>query len=511
MRFLMLLVLSFCFFTAAHVNGQAKSYARDSVDASFKDLDAKEVGNGGLKNRTLLAKNALHQLEQDFRKILRGDLDYTQNQNTLDKFLAGYFLPRITHYDDTKIKFGEDRDRLIRQYLGNARQNDARDYVLDRLIFPYCKKICEGNYHPCSQINAMSLIAALNRREATKGVQPVPLVPMTQALDYMIATIDAAGRPLHLKIVAMQGIERHTEIDRLLKNHRINATSHQGIRDRMLTILDQTYTGQKSKDDAIYFQQRIATRVLGNLGDPGTGNAVAKKLAGLIANKNLRNWLRNDAIAAFSKLNFGQHAETQHLVKQMVNDSLEFLAEKSKQLAVDVQDYSRWVQENAIIYTGKRPQKLSNKSSQQNLDNPGISDPNEGEFQRQNTDPNQQRSKTRNSFEIPNYQINLKRQEIKLLLNTLVVAMAGEDRRKPAGMSLVLTDKNKSEILQIAQQLRLEIGKISDAPVRSTKLDKTRTQRLYAQLQSTSKQLLQLRIPTGPKPRSGESKRAPVP
>ena len=331
-HFAILAVVGSLLFIPQSAQSQEKKYTRDEIDASLKYFDEDAVGKDEFKSRKTQVDKEILTLTGDFRKILRGDIDFTQNRGTLDKFMRGYYLPRMTHYDDTEIEFGRDRDRMIWQYLGTAKRNDARDYVLDSLILPYCKKICEGTYHPGSQVNAMSLIAALNRREAVKGDSPVPPVPMSQALAYMIENIDAS-KPLHLRVVALQGIERHTEIDGQLTSRRINAASRNGIRDRMLKVIDTPYTGKSNEDDVIYFQQRIATRILGNIGDPGASNDVAKKLISIIAGKQYRIWLKNDAVAAFAKLNFKTDADAKKVIEQMVDESVKISFHASRRLS----------------------------------------------------------------------------------------------------------------------------------------------------------------------------------
>ncbi len=445
LSFLVLLFLG----TPCTLLAQDKSYKRDSIDASLKYFDADAVGKEEFKSRKTLVDKTRLTLEQDFRKILRGDLDYAQNRSTLDKFMTGYFLPRMTHYDDTKIEFGRERDRLIRQYLGNARRNDARDYVLDNLVLPYCKKICEGNYHPGSQVNAMSLIAALNRRESVKGDTPLPPVPMTQALTYMISTLDNDSSPLHLKIVAMQGIERHTGIDGQLQNRRINATGRNGIRDRMLKVLDQPYTGAKSEDDVNYFQQRIAARVLGHLGDPGSSNEVAKKLAGMIADKKLRIWLRNDAVQAFAKLNFDKQVETENLIKQMANDSVKMVSNFVREQSVVVTTDLKRIRENALVFSGKdltKEKTEKDKSETLQQANAQIG----GEFET----GGKSKKSTKPKVELPNYRLNLCRRYIKTVSNTVAIALYGEDMKTRGGLAAKVSNAEAAKFEQIALILR---------------------------------------------------------
>ena len=493
MRYLPVITLFLLALPLNLASQEKDSYLQDPIDESLQYFDLEAVGKTEFIKRRNTVYKKRQTLERDFRKVLKGDIDFEQNRTSVDKFLNGFFLPRMTHYRNTNLEFGRDRDQLVRQYLGNAKRNDARDYILEAIILPYCKKICEGNYHPSSQVHAMGLIAALNRSESVKAYKPIPTFPMAEALEYMISTV-GDDKPLHLKIAALQGIERHTSIDGQLAKKRINQTARSRIRDRMLKVLDSAYTGKKNQDDVTYFQQRIATRILGDVADPGANNEVAKKLVNMIANKKLKTWLRNDAVLAFAKLKLDNQTESIHLTKRMVNESLEYLAETTTQLADQILEDSRWIRENVLIFTGTNASLENIPEKRDSMKDPGVGGPNEGEFKKQNsTKRGKKGASNLDAFELPNYQLNSRRHQAKLMINTMVVAMAGKDRHQPEGMSARLNSELKPKVLQVAKQLRICLGDISDAPIAKTREAKSKTRKLEEQLRTTSEKLRQLK------------------
>ena len=501
---LSVLGLAFLLTPSSFLEGQEKkkSYVKDSIDESLKYFDLDTVGKDEFKSRKALVDKERLTLEQDFRKILKGDIDFGQSRASVDKYLNGFFLPRMTHYDDSKMEFGRDRDRLVRQYLGGAKRNDARDYVLDTHLLPYCKKICEGNYHPSSQVNAMSLIAALNRRESVKGDQPNPPIPMTEALSYMINTIDA-DKPLHLKIVALQGIERHASIDGQLTSRRINQAARNGIRDRMLKILDAAYTGLKTQDDVTYFQQRIATRVLGDIADPGTNNEVAKKLGGMISDKKLKIWLRNDAVQAFAKLNFDNKAETIDLIKQTVSDSVTMVSEFVRNQSVVIDSELKRIRENALVFSAKDLTKEKTERDQgEELQK--ASAQLGGEFEV----GDKSKSNSKPKVELPNYRLNLVRRYIKTVSNTVALAVYGPDMKNKGGLASRVSDADAAKFKQIAVILRKSMrntdvalfgDKYDARDYEKEEFDQAITERLRVALSDAATNIEKMSIAVAPK------------
>ena len=439
---------------ASTLSGQdeEKKYLKDSIDSS---LIVPKPGTPDYATNKRNVDKELTSLESDTRKILKGDLDFGPNEARLNKYMNQYFLPRMTHYDDISISIGKERDKLIRELLKNASNPTARDYLLDSILFPFAQKVCEGNYHPAARVNAMYIIANLNRRHQVPRASLPTL--MTEALNYMIQTIDAADKPMFLKVPALQGIERHVGIDQL-PNKQIDATTRGGIRDRMLKLVQQPYTGKKNDDDLLYYRQRIATRILGSLKDPGTGNAVATQLKSMIANEKLKVWLRHDAIAAFGKLQFTNDDATKVIVKDMIDQSIKFVSGVARKQAASIEYELRHMKEDVLVFTGK---DLADIRASHN----SLNDLRKMDMQMEEGDAPKPEdgTKEKKSFaELPRYRLNRIRREFKTFTNETALVINGPEMKKEGGLTRFLDRADAARARELATELRVQMGQIDN-------------------------------------------------
>ena len=473
----------------ARVSGQdAKKYVKDALDSRFELPDSSD---SDYSSKRSVVNRELATLEATFKKVLKSGNDLGSNQAEVDRFMGGYFLPRMTHYDDIDLSFGLERDRLLREYLAKATNTGARDYVLDSLLLPFAKKVCEGNYHPAARINAMYIVANLNRREGTSvssgaGRNKRPPTAMTEALAYMIQTIDSVTQPAYLKVAALQGIERQTGLDQLAQK-QINQPTRDGIRDRMLKLVQQPYSGKANEDDLLYFQQRIATRVIGNLADPGAANAVALQLKSMIANEKLRLWLRHDAIASFGKLNFTKNAAAQALIKETINDAVNFVAKLASQRADYINREVVLLMENVLVYTGKDIAKLGTPNTEDTQLRRASASAEQG-FQRDQ----ESESKPKIHVNLPNYRLNLLRREFKIVANSVAIAINGKDSKSIAGLAASLNLADRREAYNMTVALRLQINQLDKQLYLSDDELPSTTMRLRDNFRTAAEQLSKL-------------------
>ena len=433
------------------VNAQEapKKFTKEKIDSGLELLPLKSYKTKAeydTKKRSVQAD--LTSLESLTKKVLKGDSEFGPNRDSLDRFLGRYFLPRMTHYDDMSISAGKLRDDLIRNYLNKSYNAQARDHVLDNIIYPFATKVVEGNYHPASRINAMYLIGSLNRREGVRR-ESLPTL-MTQSLTYMIAALDKADMPNYLKVAALHGIARHVGIDQDAQK-QINNVTRNSIRDRMLKLVQQPYNGKKNDDDLLYFQQRLATQILGELHDPGSANAVGNQLKSMIANEKLRLWLRVDAVAAFGKINFASDAESEKLIKMMIDDSVKLVAVNARQQSVAIKNDLRIMRENYLVYTGKDLAKIGvEKDENEELRDVSMGTGGDFEFGEGSASNDDDKPK----LNLPNYRLNLVRREIKTVGDVVVVSIFGEDMKTVGGLAAKLPAPQQAEVQTIAIQIR---------------------------------------------------------
>ncbi len=448
-------------------------YDRMALDPSLHLKDEENYrSRAELKLEERRIDSEIHRLTSLTKKVLKGDSEFGPNRDSLDRFLGRYFLPRMTHYDDMSISAGKLRDDLIRNYLNKSYNAQARDHVLDNIIYPFATKVVEGNYHPASRINAMYLIGSLNRREGVRR-ESLPTL-MTQSLTYMIAALDKADMPNYLKVAALHGIARHVGIDQDAQK-QINNVTRNSIRDRMLKLVQQPYNGKKNDDDLLYFQQRLATQILGELHDPGSANAVGNQLKSMIANEKLRLWLRVDAVAAFGKINFASDAESEKLIKMMIDDSVKLVAVNARQQSVAIKNDLRIMRENYLVYTGKDLAKIGVEKDASQDEIERVSPGAEQGFEvrsKKNARPSE-------VAELPTYRLNLARRQFKTVGERIASSLAGPNPRQPSGLSGKQSGSDAQKTIQQSIEIRATMRNVdrsifqSQVRNRNSRLSKT--------------------------------------
>ena len=389
---------------------------------------------------------AVLNLGRDVKAVLDGSFDLGQNQSKLDTYFNGYLLPLMTHYESDEVDFGSMRQRLVRDTLARATGRAARDYLLDGILFPFAKEVVQEDYHPAARVNAMALIAALDRDPA-RGTQSEP-VPMSECLDYMLNVVRSENAPEFLRIPAMQGIERHLGYDfRNSDNRRVSEAQRQQIQASMLEFIDQQYSGEADADDVLYFKQRIAVRTLGLMQSPGTDDIVLNKLQSLIVDTKARPWLRVDAVEAFSQLDLDSVAEEKWLAT--ADASVKFLIESLRGEASSIAAEVSKMRENALVYTGK---DLANEGSAKDEEltvrkaSAGLG----GDFEKQKEDDGDGPPKV----DLPNYRLNLIRRKMKLIGDVVATTIAGERPTLETGLIPRLPEDRREDMFNLANEIR---------------------------------------------------------
>ena len=387
---------------------------------------------------------AVLSLERDVKSVLDGSFDLGQNRTKLDQYFNGYLLPQMTQYESEKVDFGSMRQRLIRDILARATGRAARIYLLDNILFPFAKEIVQEDYHPAARVNAMALIADLDR-EPAQGTSAEP-VPMSECLQYMLNALQSDQAPEYLKIPAMQGIERHAAYDSRVQTPQIGDTQRTTLEAELLKILNSQYTGEQDTDDLIYYKQRIAARTLGYLGSTGTNGVVLGKLQSIIADQSLRPWLRLDAVEAFGRLTLDAADPAQ--LTQTTTASVNYLIESLRGEAKYIADEVAKMRENALVFTGKDLAKTgSAKDEEQTLRkaSAGLG----GDFEKAEDDTN-----AAPKIDLPNYRLNLIRRKMKLVGDVVGTALAGDRPAVDQGLIVHFPEDKQLEMLKLANEIR---------------------------------------------------------
>ncbi len=272
---------------------------------SLEGIDAKAQRDLYLETNKQRRKIEADRRETERRisDTLRGRQS-SASANEIDQFFNGYVIPAMTQTDDETLEdLGRTRADFFRNYLNSTPPSALRNQVIDNLTFPKMRQIVEGNFHPAVRINAMFIIGRLNAVEGRRGDNGQLPRPYEPALNYMLQAWSNAELPNYLKVPILAGLERHASM-RGLKTDNVMATGpRRQLADEMINVL-ALQPNQEMPAELVYWMQRRAVRILGNLGDPGEAGRYAQQLRDLISNENLDFQIRVDAVDAYAKLDF---------------------------------------------------------------------------------------------------------------------------------------------------------------------------------------------------------------
>jgi hypothetical protein len=289
-----------------------------------------------------VSRNQVRQREQNIRQqvllargVVRGELDLGSNQAAFKKYMAEYFLPLMTQYDEDNLgKLGVRREDLFKDYVSRA-NGQVRQYLIDSLVWPFAQAVAEGNYHPAARMNAVYIMGRLNDVETGSGGLPVP---SAKAFDYLKNLVANESAKPYLRVGAMVGLVRHAEIEGIKSKGQLNAQMTD-LANKMIAVLNADFDAAKEPEKL--WMKRRAVQILGGLRARGEANSIENALRLAISNKQLDTWTRYDAMVAFRDLAFPDNADVRaaETAKEMAQFVADYLRSEAKHIEMLVGEY----------------------------------------------------------------------------------------------------------------------------------------------------------------------------
>ncbi len=264
------------------------------------------------------------------------------SNNQLDDWFNGYIFPVMTQSDDESLnKLGLNRNDLFRRYLNGTPPSALRTQLISGVIMPTSQKIVEGNFHPAARVNALIIIGRLNQVEGVRGTSGSLPQPYQPAFDYLMSTLNSADSPDYLTITALSGLARHASLGGKTSPNPMSDANRRSLIDQMISVLTADPKAEDVAEDVVYWKQRRAVQILGDLNDPGDSGKVAGALRDAISNENLNLWTRVDAVEAYSKLDFSDKSQASvretveriaKLLIEAANSEVDYIENKVNQI-----------------------------------------------------------------------------------------------------------------------------------------------------------------------------------
>ena len=264
----------------------------------------------------------------------------------VERFMNLYVLAAMTHYDQDNLGLlGERREDLFKTYVSRCTP-EARNILINDIIWPFCKSVSTGNYHPACRMNAVYIMGRLNDVEGTSNTTPTP---STRAFAELMTIINDANSPSYLQVAAMVGLKRHAEIAGIRSQGQANPAMS-GLTDRMIAILKEPSDSNAPEKQ---WMKRRAVQILGALRWRGDANGVENALRQAIADKQLDIWTRYDAVEAFRDLNYGNATDMRPVdsakeIAQFAADYLKFEADHIANVITEYVEVNKLYEEGGV-------------------------------------------------------------------------------------------------------------------------------------------------------------------
>ena len=286
----------------------------------FEELTDDEIKTINSRNRQ--KKSKLLEDSRTVEGILEtgGSLD-----NPLIKtFFEGYVFAEMTQLSEERLSnMGNLRTEFFKDYLSKKVTGATREQFIQTIVIPNLLKIANDNYHPAARMNAVYMLGMLDAQAANRLDDQNP-IPSAAALNELLTLFSRDATPAYLKVAALVGIQRHAEIDRVIKG-QIGADVKQRIAVSATAVVSGEAVGQDGWDKNLdYWMQRRSVQILGFLGQPDALDL----LVTVMNSKDASVWLRFDALEAIGRLDLTTIAaekarETSLAVTEFLASSLE--------------------------------------------------------------------------------------------------------------------------------------------------------------------------------------------
>jgi len=273
----------------------ASGLAQQPSKPSAKAAPPKEGPEGYLR---LPVDDAQKKNQLEVNKILRERKFEAGQKELLVDFYERFNLARWT--DPENYTLLPAFRKKLRNDLLTVGYGPVHDR-LNNLTFEILRKLAQDNYHPAVRFNAMLMIGDLNAVEPGGGTKPA--VPLPQAFEFMLATLEDPDQVDTVKVASLIGIIRHARLEVANTQARDRAVA------AMLRIAVSKRPPKRSPDGHAWMRMQ-AIDALAALGGGSAQADVVKALLGIIAEKDARFATRCAAATALTQVKLVEAASS---------------------------------------------------------------------------------------------------------------------------------------------------------------------------------------------------------
>lgn len=214
-------------------------------------------------------RSIVSRIKQIRNQIVNDPAQLTEQKDFFVKIYQNIFASMTAPAEFANLQ--SRRAEVMKDIYNAARRGNTQvSRGLSIMSFQQCKAIAQGNYYPGARINAVMMIGELNDREPNSLEKQAP-IPMQAALPLLLEIAEDAKYNDGLRVAAIQGIQRHTE----LNASRWKDDVQDKVADLMISIA-QSDAPKDRNLEAHGWVQMLAINTLVSLKNPRRSDQVAK-------------------------------------------------------------------------------------------------------------------------------------------------------------------------------------------------------------------------------------------
>lgn len=245
--------------------------------------------------------SAAQTLGRNVAKVLSGEMALG-DEPFFDNYYTRHLFAMYTQTDAKSLaKLPKERSNFLRNHIQRTRRPEIHDHLV-QLTFRSMKDIVTNNYHPAVRYHAMMIIGDLNSKEmTTPGPNGTPPVPLAEARDFMLAELGNPKQVDGVRVAALLGILRHTEIS------AYGTPLPPAVKQNIVKVIqplatDKNIPADRSPEGHAWMRSR-AVEVLAHLGRPQYDAPLVQTLTTIMADSSEPTSLRFAALTSLGRMN----------------------------------------------------------------------------------------------------------------------------------------------------------------------------------------------------------------
>lgn len=328
-----------------------------------EEIDSDPENRRELSQRNRAARTAARNELKAIQAILLsgGNIESATTQ----EYFQGYVFPSMTLEENLK-EAGKLRYNFDRAYLGTKYVGASRRPLIENIILPGLQELVDNErLSPSARVNAVVLMSRLDDSPLVRSTKTAPR-PSMAAFD-SLAAIWAGDYPEFVKVSAFSGILRHVEVDAAVNSPRIPNDRKDSLMRSVTAMLDSiTAEDPELKEDLNRWKYSKSCKLMSQIGLASETQNYFDRLAATIAKDNKSSkWVKLEAIRALQRLpleNIGAE-KINALIETSLNFASQSLSEEAKLIKANVEElvYDNILWENVDLeVTGTNYENSSN-------------------------------------------------------------------------------------------------------------------------------------------------------